>query len=360
MLLLDQELKIGEFKIPIVREVILETSREIPTDTLVVKLPKYKNLKKDDIKPDDKVTWKAGYTQYGLFPEFSGYVREVSPTIPFEIKCVDPMHYCQLQTMKRNYNNHPLAGFLQDCLHSKIKKDITLKIDPEAPKTISINNCANKSGRFALWELSAKYGLDVFFRDWKLCVQKAFVKRNAFTQEKDKKVTKSKAASGTESGSSKDIPVFQFKYNIIEDSLIPRLKKDFIIIVRGENPKTGTQYSGQFGIKGEKKYYEIDGLDKKQATSRAKELFAEQCGSGFNGKFTTFGFPSVQHSQIIEILDLEDTSRSAKTFVNKIIKNFDGGNAKYRQEIFPGYFYEEPKKKPESPPQKQEGRLIRS
>ncbi|MCE9499765.1 MAG: hypothetical protein K8R21_04600, partial [Leptospira sp.] len=292
------KLQIGLLRFPVIREAILETSRVIPTDTLTIKLPKYKNLKKDSIRIGDKVTWEAGYAEYGIFPEFSGYVKEVSPTIPLEIKCVDPMHDCQLQRMKRNYNNAPLLGFLQDCILTEKKKDIAFFIDPEVTKIISIS-CANKSARYALWELERIYGVDVFFRDWKMCVQKAFVKRNSFTQVKNKKIAKSKSSSGVATGSANNVPVFAFKHNIISDDLTPRLNRDFIVIVRGESPKTGTQYQGVFGLKGQKQYYDIDGLDLKQAQSRAKELFNELCGSGFNGKFTTFGFPSVNHSQVI-------------------------------------------------------------
>lgn len=93
MFVLEQELNLGGIKFPVVSEVVLESSREIPTDVLKIKLPKYKNLKKDSIQKFSKVEWKAGYKQYGLFSEFCGYVLEVSQTVPLEIKCVDPFSF---------------------------------------------------------------------------------------------------------------------------------------------------------------------------------------------------------------------------------------------------------------------------
>ncbi|EMY25669.1 hypothetical protein LEP1GSC115_1497 [Leptospira interrogans serovar Australis str. 200703203] len=90
MFVLEQELIIGAIKFPLVAETIMESSREIPTDVLNIKLPRYRNLKSDSIQKFAKVEWKAGYKQYGLFPEFCGYVLEVSQNIPLEIKCVDP------------------------------------------------------------------------------------------------------------------------------------------------------------------------------------------------------------------------------------------------------------------------------
>lgn len=46
MFVLNQELEISNIKFPAITEAVLESSREIPTDILTIKLPKYKNLKK--------------------------------------------------------------------------------------------------------------------------------------------------------------------------------------------------------------------------------------------------------------------------------------------------------------------------
>lgn len=347
MFVLDQELNIGGIKFPAVTEVILESSREIPTDILTIKLPKYKNLKKETIRKYSKVTWKAGYTQYGLISEFNGYVLEVSPTVPLELKCVDPFFFCQRKKMAKNYHNESLLSFLNDCIHPQIKSDITILVrDPDIKNIVSIN-CANKSARYALSELKKTCGVDVFFHDWKLIIQKAFVHPNLFSKSKDKKVVKSQKQSGSGSTNpSGSFPIFRFGQNIIQEELTPREKKEIKVIVRGEDPKTGTTYQGSYG-NGESLYFEVDGLDSGGATKRAQELFLEHCGSGFNGKFLTFGYPSVTHSQVIDIQDPEDSSRSAKTFVNRVIKTFNING--YKQEIYPGFFYEPPKNESAKP-----------
>ena len=320
MLVMEQKLRIGPLTFHAISEATLESAVDIPTDTLVVKLPKHRNLDRDKIAKYHPVEWKAGYTKYGMISEFTGYVNEISPGLPLEIKCVDPMFFCQKQRMKKNYYNQPLNSFLNDCLHEKIKDDITIDIsDPDLKQTVSIN-CAGQSGRFALWELRKRYGVDVYFYNWKLIVRKAF-----------------KIQPGI-------MPVFRFNFNIIEDSLVPREDKELQIVVRGENPKTGTQYKQTYSPtgKGEKEFFDIDGLDSGSAIKRAKELYMERCGSGFNGEFTTFGFPSVKHSDVIEILDKEDESRWAETFVTKVKKTWSTSG--YRQIITPGYFYKEPSK----------------
>ncbi|EKN89905.1 hypothetical protein LEP1GSC034_0997 [Leptospira interrogans str. 2003000735] len=348
MFVLEQELIIGAIKFPLVAETIMESSREIPTDVLNIKLPRYRNLKSDSIQKFAKVEWKAGYKQYGLFPEFCGYVLEVSQNIPLEIKCVDPFFFCQRKTMTRNYSNESLLAFLNDCIHPQIKSDISILIrDEDIKKTVSIE-CAGKSARFALSILKVKYGVDVFFHDWKLVVQKAFVHTNLFEKSKNKRIQKSQNASA--SGSPDPVgefPVFRVGFNIIQDDLNAREKKDIKITVRGEDPKTGTTYKGSYGT-GEERFFEVDGLDRAGAEKRAKELFMEHCGSGFNGKFLTFGYPSVTHSQVIHVIDLDHPSRTAKSFVEKVTKTF--GMNGYRQEIWPGFFFEPPKKSGSKPP----------
>ncbi|WP_061215768.1 hypothetical protein [Leptospira santarosai] len=353
MFVLEQELNLGGIKFPVVSEVVLESSREIPTDVLKIKLPKYKNLKKDSIQKFSKVEWTAGYKQYGLFPEFCGYVLEVSQTVPLEIKCADPFFFCQRKTMTRSYKNESLFSFLNDCIHPQIKTDVSIMVrDSDIPSIISIE-CAGKSARFALAMLKQKLGVDVFFHDWKLIVQKAFVHPNLFQKTKNKKIKKSQGASA--SGSPDPVgnfPTFRVGFNIIQDELVAREKTDIKITVRGEDPKTGTNYRGSYGT-GEERFFEVDGLDKSGADKRAKELYLEHCGSGFNGKFVTFGYPSVTHSQVIHVIDPEEPSRTAKTFVNKVTKTFGIGG--YRQEIFPGFFFEPPKQGG-SKPQKNESK----
>ncbi|TGK30412.1 hypothetical protein EHQ05_05520 [Leptospira yasudae] len=337
MLTLTQELEISNTKFPAVTEVTLESSREIPTDILTVKLPKYKNLKKDSIVKYSKVTWKAGYTRYGLFPEFNGYVLEISPKIPLELKCVDPFFFCQRKIMTQDYHQKPLMTFLNDCIHPQIKSDISIVVrDSDIKQTVDIR-CSKKSARYALFELKKTHGVDIFFHDWKLVVQKAYSHSDLSFSSKG---NNAKSKSAGNSSSKREFPIFRFTENIIEDDLTPQESKPFQIIVRGENSKTGQTYRGSYG-NGEARYYEIDGLDSQGAASRAKEIFDDKCGSGFKGKFVSFGYPSVTHSQIVDIQDPEDPSRSAKAFVNRVVKKFNANG--YRQEIYPGFYREPPK-----------------
>ncbi|EMM93615.1 Uncharacterized protein AMR50_3433 [Leptospira interrogans] len=163
MFVLNQELEISNIKFPAITEAVLESSREIPTDILTIKLPKYKNLKKDSIVKFSKVTWKAGYFQYGLLNEFNGYILEISPKVPLELKCVDPFFFCQRKMMTQDYHQKPLMVFLNDCIHPQIKSDISIIVrDSDIKQTVDIR-CAKKSARYALYELKKLMVWTFFF-----------------------------------------------------------------------------------------------------------------------------------------------------------------------------------------------------
>lgn len=226
---------------------------------------------------------------------------------------------------------------MNDCIHPRIKSDISIVVrDADIKRTVDIR-CSKKSARYALSELKKTHGVDVFFHDWKLVVQKAFKHPNLTFASKG---NQSKPQKQKTSESKEKFPIFRFTWNIIEDDLTPQESKPFQIIVRGENPKTGQTYRGVHG-EGEARYYEIDGLDSEGAEKRAKEIFDDKCGSGFKGKFISFGYPSITHSQIVDIQDPEDSSRSAKAFVDRVIKKFNTKG--YRQEIYPGLYHEPPR-----------------
>ncbi|MCX8000381.1 MAG: hypothetical protein N3A69_15750 [Leptospiraceae bacterium] len=311
-----QELMIGNKKFPVIQKAVLESSREIPTDTLTIELPKYRNLNKESIQIGDKVIWRAGYEKYGLKDEFVGYVTEIKNEVPFVVVCKDPMIDCQNKVMNSNFSGS-IEVFISKCTKEKFN------IGEGVPKNVNVL-CANKSARYALWQLKKLYGLEVYFKGGVLYLHKS-------------KLLEPNKITGS-------LPFFEFHYNIIESSLVPRIGLDFKVTVRSEEMKTGQVIKQSYGTGKQEKVYEIDNLDSKQALERAKQLFLELCGEGFTGSFITFGYPSLEHSEIIEIRHPEEKSMNAKCFINEVKKTFDCVNSSFRQEVFPGAFVEPPKK----------------
>ena len=92
-------IQIGDLKpITIVHELEIESAWAKFTDTATITLPRNLNVFHEDVKtplPDlisvgDAVTIRYGYDGQ-LRTEFTGYVSELKPGTPFQIKCEDQM-----------------------------------------------------------------------------------------------------------------------------------------------------------------------------------------------------------------------------------------------------------------------------
>jgi hypothetical protein len=306
-----QKLNIGNLNLYYASEVELTTSRSDPVDVLKIKLPKNKGVTKEDIKLGMEVVWKAGYYQYSKdgIEEFKGKVVEVSPRVPLEIIAKDSMYECQKNVIKKNFSNTLISTFLSSIIPSGIESKI--QDDIKSTKITLLTN--KKTARWALWQMRDKYKVDSFFRFGKLIVQNP---------------TKLKEPA--------DVKTFRAGYNIIDDKLNSRMERPIKVVLYSYDPNTGQLNKGEYGSAKEEKVFTIDGISAKEIKKRAENIYMEIAGPGMTGSFVTFGYPSVQHSEIIRIEDLDEPERTKSVFVEKVVKTFDAVNATYRQEIFPG------------------------
>lgn len=310
MFVMIQQLKIGDFTFDYLESVSLTTSRNDPMDVLTVKLPKYKSIKVDDIKVNDKVTWKAGYTKYGMIDEFTGQVAEVNQKLPLEIRCFDFMYLCQLKTVNRNFQNEPIDGFLQNVLPPGMK----VKLQGAISGTQISMACNGKSARNCLWQLR-RYGIDAFFRGEDLYVQ---------------------SPAKIEVPSDEDIKKFKIGFNIIENNVNNKDGKLVKVVARSYDPKSGETKEESYG-EGEEKVFNVDGVPSGDLKNRAAQIYYEKFGKSLIGDFTTFGFPSVYHSDIVEFIDEKlESGKVKRAFVDKVEKTYNGAGATYRQKVYLG------------------------
>jgi hypothetical protein len=305
MVKMFQELTIGSLKLSSVKRVELESARTVPVDILKIYLPKIKGYDKSMINVDDAVSWASGYTQYGMVTEFEGTVYDVSPKQPLEITCKDEMHKLQKKFIQQNFYNVTIQQFL-----SSVAPGYTV---------VYHDNCDSifirvheTRGRSAAWALDMlKYSkINIFFRGKTLHVVRPYHLR---APEKPKK--------------------FKVNFNIIEDNIASRSEKKQKIKVISYDPDSGKPNDGTYGVTGDEKIIQIDGLDTKGCKEKAEEIWKEQCGEGLSGDFVTFGFPSVQKAEYIQVIDDQDKLRTREAFVDSVKKIYDAENASYRQTI---------------------------
>ena len=301
-----------EFYIRRISEVEIESSWKMICSTAQVVLPRNikdfnQNKVKDWFKRGDKVEI---YLCYGLdedlILEFSGYITQVSADYPITIKLEDEMWRLKQIPVNFSSKNEKLKSFVQ-----KYVTDYPILIDAEAP--LGAVNIKNKT----LGEVFKKFQEDLslypFIRNGKLVVAKPY------------------------SDVSDKIPVFDLERNCVSNDLNYLSKEERTVKVVAESvqnfAKTKKKLKFELGDPDPKttinKTLSVTTLNDLQAeVRRIYDLYKKE---GFDGSFTTFGTPSVQHGQKVKITSSLYNDREGIYYIDSIKKKFSRDG--YRQEI---------------------------
>ena len=301
-----------EFYIRRISEVEIESSWKMICSTAQVVLPRNikdfnQNKVKDWFKRGDKVEI---YLCYGLdedlILEFSGYITQVSADYPITIKLEDEMWRLKQIPVNFSSKNEKLKSFVQ-----KYVTDYPILIDAEVP--LGAINIKNKT----LGEVSKKFQEDLslypFIRNGKLVVAKPY------------------------SDVTDKIPVFDLEKNCVSNDLNYLSKEERTVKVIAESvqnfSKTKKKLKFELGDPDPKttinKTLSVTTLNDLQAeVRRIYDLYKKE---GFDGSFTTFGTPSVQHGQKVKITSSLYNDREGIYYIDSIKKKFSRDG--YRQEI---------------------------
>ena len=301
-----------EFYIRRISEVEIETSWKMICSTAQVVLPRNikdfnQNKVKDWFKRGDKVEI---YLCYGLdedlILEFSGYITQVSADYPITIKLEDEMWRLKQIPVNFSSKNEKLKSFVQ-----KYVTDYPILIDAEVP--LGAVNIKNKT----LGEVFKKFQEDLslysFIRNGKLVVAKPY------------------------SDVTDKIPVFDLERNCVSNDLNYLSKEERTVKVIAESvqnfAKTKKKLKFELGDPDPKttinKTLSVTTLNDLQAeVRRIYDLYKKE---GFDGSFTTFGTPSVQHGQKVKITSSLYNDREGVYYIDSIKKKFSRDG--YRQEI---------------------------
>ena len=301
-----------EFYIRRISEVEIESSWKMICSTAQVVLPRNikdfnQNKVKDWFKRGDKVEI---YLCYGLdedlILEFSGYITQVSADYPITIKLEDEMWRLKQIPVNFSSKNEKLKSFVQ-----KYVTDYPILIDAEVP--LGAINIKNKT----LGEVSKKFQEDLslypFIRNGKLVVAKPY------------------------SDVTDKIPVFDLEKNCVSNDLNYLSKEERTVKVIAESvqnfAKTKKKLKFELGDPDPKttinKTLSVTTLNELQAEVRKiYDLYKKE---GFDGSFTTFGTPSVQHGQKVKITSSLYNDREGIYYIDSIKKKFSRDG--YRQEI---------------------------
>ena len=301
-----------EFYIRRISEVEIETSWKMICSTAQVVLPRNikdfnQNKVKDWFKRGDKVEI---YLCYGLdedlILEFSGYITQVSADYPITIKLEDEMWRLKQIPVNFSSKNEKLKSFVQ-----KYVTDYPILIDAEVP--LGAVNIKNKTLGEVFKKFQEDLSLYAFIRNGKLVVAKPY------------------------SDVSDKIPVFDLERNCVSNDLNYLSKEERTVKVVAESvqnfAKTKKKLKFELGDPDPKttinKTLSVTTLNDLQAeVRRIYDLYKKE---GFDGSFTTFGTPSVQHGQKVKITSSLYNDREGIYYIDSIKKKFSRDG--YRQEI---------------------------
>jgi len=301
-----------EFYIRRISEVEIETSWKMICSTAQVVLPRNikdfnQNKVKDWFKRGDKVEI---YLCYGLdedlILEFSGYITQVSADYPITIKLEDEMWRLKQIPVNFSSKNEKLKSFVQ-----KYVTDYPILIDAEVP--LGAVNIKNKTLGEVFKKFQEDLSLYAFIRNGKLVVAKPY------------------------SDVTDKVPVFDLERNCVSNDLNYLSKEERTVKVVAESvqnfAKTKKKLKFELGDPDPKttinKTLSVTTLNDLQAeVRRIYDLYKKE---GFDGSFTTFGTPSVQHGQKVKITSSLYNDREGVYYIDSIKKKFSRDG--YRQEI---------------------------
>jgi hypothetical protein len=299
------EITIGKLKFTAASEINIKKSWRNFTDTALIKLPKaiYYSDENGILKPvehlgnfikvGDKVEIKMGYNRQ-LFTEFIGYVaRSPRIAVPYELICEDEMWQLKRKEVNVSIENATVRqiveavapGYELDCI-DEIYGDFSMK----RTTAVKVFN-----------ELQEKAGIYTFFRDGRLVCGKIYL---------DEKVTRKQ-------------PVFEYCENIIDHNLQYIYPDEAKIKLYAKSKNKDGSYThvevGEDG--GDIEHWEVPAMDMKEKdlkTMAENRLKNVKRFGGYKGTITSFGWPRVEHGQVVQVVDKKYEERNTKNFADEV------------------------------------------
>lgn len=301
-----------------VNEISVDSAWDNFGDKATIKLPNLArfegvNVRTEDvIKTGNKVKIMLGYDGNNR-TEFEGYVSEIMPKIPFEIKCEDETYNLKKSNaITASYPTITLANLILTYLPEVV-------MDAKTPEIILENlRVRGVTKAELLQELKEKYLLAVYYRAGKLYVGLPYFDK-----------------VGAES------PIYHFQKNIVSENLAYRRKEDVKLKVKAYSiNKNGERIEVEVGDKdGELRtlpYQNI--LTKTALEAQAKRDLEKIKFEGYQGSFTAFGLPYLEHSDSVIIQDSRYPKREGRYLVDRVRTTW--GVRGFRRQIDLGKKYE--------------------
>ena len=296
-------------------EVEIESSWKILTDTAIIRLPR--NVKYFDkfkvrevFKRGDRVKIELGYDGV-LTTEFTGYITEVSASIPIEIKCQDEMF--KVKQLPVNFSAKSIQL-------EKLLKQIIPGYQIDAMEGLELGTV-----RFA--KTTVGEVLDKLNSELKIYT---------YIEPNTKTIVSGKIYADN---SDQNIVNFNLERNAVSNDLQYRNREDITVKVNGSCISKGVKIEYSYGDNNADKNIEwqFSVRTKPELEIQVKRFYEANKRDGFDGSFTAFGIPRVQHGWKVNLKSYIYPDRDGIYYVESVTKTFK--KAEYRQQIKLGNRY---------------------
>lgn len=286
----------------------IQSSWSSLTDTAEIVLPfhvpEFAKGVRNVFRRGDPVVISLGYNG-NLVEEFSGYIAEVSATIPVVIKCEDEMMKLKYIKVNASYKSISLEAFIKAIVPG-------YKVDC-AEIDLGTVRIQNGTAASALQLLKDKLKIYSYFKGKTLVVGKIY---------------------SDDSGS--EIVKFGPRNRVLPDQNLMfinadamRIKIEVVSYMPG-----GKTIKVEAGDKdgNESRFVHYNITDTTKLKALADEHYKSMKKDGYTGTFTAFAIPVVRHGQKVEMIDDDFKDREGKYHIDATVLTFSD-NATIRREI---------------------------
>lgn len=304
MLTLQSDITVGNLRFKTASSVRITKTWKQLTDTARIEFPRNLKLKnkslKERVQVGQKVTIQLGYKP-DLQEEFRGYVTNVSPTEPFVIECQDEMWKLKQTNISQQFE----ATTLPDMLSQILPGDLETNIKQVELGPYRINNASIAK---VLRNVKDNYGIQSFFRGNTLVVGFPY-------PDEPEQVN------------------YHMQKNVANDRLEYRTEDDAkikveAISIQPDNTKESVTVGDD---EGELRTLHFYNISKGELKSRAEDKLSELKVAGYDGSFTAFGIPYVQHGYQVNLKDRRYPEREGSYMVDRVVTTF--GSNGFRREV---------------------------
>lgn len=301
MKVMNSHIAIGPVELEYCHRVKVTSSWKTLTDTASIWLPNLRGSLQEGIRPGDAVAVRLGYDGQ-LRTEFEGFVSEVVPSKPFEVRCEDAMWLLKQREVNQSWSSTTLAVVMRYLLGAEAAVDVpSIELKPFRLVDTTVFG--------ALRKIKEEFGLAVYYRDGRLRCGLPYQEPTAA------------------------VVSYDFQFNALADGLVFRRADQVKVRVRAigirpDNQRVTVEVGDSDGEIHTLHYY-----DKSQ--DELRELAQRKLGTlrydGYRGKFTAFGQPLVRHSDTVRLRDGRYPERAGSFVVDGVETEY--GPAGFRRKV---------------------------